>query len=50
MYIVGSTNKKTKGKSNKIKTKGEELTYEDYENLMRHSSYKRVKGGMRQIR
>lgn len=50
MLIRDYINEGPKGKSKKLKSRNEELTHEDYENLMKHSSYKRTKGGLRQIR
>lgn len=37
-------------KLNKIKTVNENLTEEDFENMMKHSSYRRGRGGLRQVR
>lgn len=37
-------------KAKKVKTVNEILTEKDFENMMKHSSYKRGKGGLRQVR
>ncbi|MGL5068442.1 MAG: hypothetical protein ACRC6T_11600 [Sarcina sp.] len=34
----------------KVKTVSEGLKKLDYENMMKHSSYKRTRGGIRQVR
>lgn len=34
----------------KNKTVNENLTKEDFENMMKHSSYRRGRGGLRQVR
>ena len=39
-----------KDKRNTIKTNNENLKEFDYENMMKHSSYRRGKGGIRQVR
>ncbi|MGL4761867.1 MAG: hypothetical protein ACRCWG_10505 [Sarcina sp.] len=34
----------------KVKTVNEDLTKSDFENMMKHSSYRRGRGGIRQVR
>lgn len=45
-----NNNKHPEVQKRKIKTINENLRQEDFENMMKHSSYKRGKGGIKQVR
>ncbi len=39
-----------KNKSNKIKRADDDLSFDDFARMMRHDSYKKVRGNIRQVR
>ncbi len=39
-----------KNKPNNIKKQSDDLTFDDFEKMMRHDSYKKIRGSTRQVR
>lgn len=46
-YLIKMANK---NKPNNIKKQSDDLTFDDFEKMMRHDSYKKIRGSTRQVR